>query len=90
MADIKTMKASAHGQERVRVCSGGCPFFSPEYVNGRKLAGMGCCQKHDSQLTVRVGNACIWPRAGVASQRDAMLVAARRASPPPPGYLIAV
>ena len=47
---------------RPRVCSGGCSFFLAEYDRGRKIAGVGTCQKHDSQLPVQVGNLCLWLR----------------------------
>ena len=47
---------------RHRICSGACPFFSPEYDRGRKIAGIGRCEKHDSQLRVQVGDFCLWAR----------------------------
>ena len=52
---------------RPRICSGGCQFFSPEYNKGRKIAGMGSCDKHDSQLSVQVGEFCVWLTSRVSA-----------------------
>ena len=49
-----------HLMARARICSGGCSFFSPQYEYGRKVAGLGACQKHDSQFAVQVGINCLW------------------------------
>ena len=54
---------------RQRICSGACPFFTPEYDRGRKIAGIGRCEKHDSQLRVQVGDVCIWTQPGAERLR---------------------
>jgi len=48
---------------RSRICSGACPFFSPTYQQGRKLPGVGTCDRHESALPVTVGTLCLWLRA---------------------------
>lgn len=50
-------------QPLIRVCSGACPFFEPEYVMGRKVAGTGACEKHRGGTIVHVGHPCLWPRS---------------------------
>jgi hypothetical protein len=56
---------------RQRVCSGACPFFTPEYDRGRKIAGIGRCEKHDSQLRVQVGDFCLWTQPSLSKSRHA-------------------
>ncbi len=53
---------SLYGTSRRRICTGACPFFAPEYLGGRKLAGLGSCLKHGSEAEVTVGTLCLWHR----------------------------
>ena len=70
-------RSQSSSRPRPRICSGGCQFFNPEYSRGRKIAGMGTCDKHDSQLTVQVGDFCRW----IAGRLNASAAAASAPSP---------
>ncbi len=43
-----------------RICSGACPFFTPIYERGRKIAGKGTCANHASDAATCVGTPCHW------------------------------
>jgi hypothetical protein len=45
---------------RSGICSGGCPFFEPEYSDGRKIPGTGSCMKGPEPIGVSVGTPCLW------------------------------
>ena len=79
MQPESTQDRGSASRPRPRICSGGCQFFSPEYDRGRKIAGMGSCDKHDSQLTVQVGDFCVWltgrmNAASAANTQNAMTI----------------
>jgi hypothetical protein len=55
------------GRSMTRICSGGCEHFNPVYVDGRKVAGKGRCDKQNQADEVRVGICCLWPRTSLAA-----------------------
>jgi hypothetical protein len=49
-----------HRAWRRQVCTGACPFFASEYVAGRRVPGVGTCERHASEVAVTVGIECLW------------------------------
>ncbi len=67
MLQAELIDIRQHIAARARICSGGCSFFAPEYQQGRKVAGVGTCQKHDSQCSVQVGIMCLWAQPNMST-----------------------
>jgi hypothetical protein len=67
---LATTQPTARGM--MRICSGGCEHFNPVYVEGRKRAGIGTCDKHHSDDDVRVGIRCLWPNPRVEVARTSV------------------
>ncbi|MEA2641004.1 MAG: hypothetical protein QOF51_2398, partial [Chloroflexota bacterium] len=56
---------------RQRICSGACPYFVEHYHDGRKVAGVGSCQRQLGGMDVRVGTRCAWERAAMGDRQMA-------------------